>query len=116
MSLGQAVLASPPMVSELQATPPRYVLRLYVTGTTARSERAIANAKLLCETYLADRYHLDIVDIYQYPAAAQEHQVVAAPTLVRVWPTPLRRLIGDLSDHCRVLAGLGLTLPGADIP
>lgn len=90
---------------------PHYVLRLYVTGTTARSERAIANAKQVCDTYLADRYHLDIVDIYQDPAAAREHQIVAAPTLVRVRPTPLRRLIGDLSDQARVLAGLDLAPP-----
>lgn len=113
MSVAGTLLDLSPADSELRTTPPRYVLRLYVTGTTARSERAVANAKLLCETYLIDRYNLEIVDIYQHPAAAQEHQVVAAPTLVRVWPTPLRRLIGDLSDHRRVLAGLGLALPGA---
>ena len=94
---------------------PRYVLRLYVTGTSARSERAIANARLICDTYLADRYDLDIIDIYQDPEATREHRIVAAPTLVRVRPAPLRRLIGDLSNQARVLAGLDLarTEPGA---
>ena len=100
-----------PPVAGAQGTLPHYVLRLYVTGTTARSERAIANAKQVCDTYLADRYHLDIIDIYQDPGAAREHQIVAAPTLVRVQPKPLRRLIGDLSDQDRVLAGLDLTQP-----
>lgn len=109
MSVGEATRDLPPC-PDTRAALPRYVLRLYVTGTTARSERAIANAKQLCETFLADRYNLEIVDIYQDPAAAREHQIVAAPTLVRVQPTPLRRLIGDLSDQARVLAGLDLAL------
>ena len=81
------------------------MLRLYVTGTTARSARAIANARRACETYLSGRYDLAVVDIYQHPEAAQEHQIIAAPTLVRLLPMPLRRLVGDLSDNERVLAG-----------
>lgn len=112
MNVGETVLGWPPSIPEMSATLPHYFLKLYVAGMTARSERAIANATLVCETLLADRYHLDVIDIYQDPAAAQEHQVVAAPTLVRVWPTPLRRLIGDLSDRDRLLAGLDLSQPG----
>lgn len=111
MGVGETALAAAPSLAEPRPALPHYILRLYVSGTTARSERAIANAKSVCETYLAGRYHLDIVDIYQHPAAAREQQVLAAPTLVRVWPTPLRRLIGDLSDRGRVLAGLDLVLP-----
>ncbi len=82
------------------------MLRLYVTGTTARSARAIANARRACETHLAGRYDLAVVDIYQHPEAAQEHQIIAVPTLVRLLPVPLRRLVGDLSNNERVLAGL----------
>ena len=115
MNVSGTAVGSPVPIATAPPTLTRYVLRLYVTGTSARSERAIANAKQVCETYLANRYHLDIVDIYQDPAAAREHQIVAAPTLVRVEPAPVRRLIGDLSDRARVLAGLDLAhpVPGA---
>lgn len=87
---------------------PQYVLRLYVSGTTARSARAIASMRRLCETHLKDQYELEVVDIYQNPAATRQDQIVAAPTLVRLLPAPLRRLIGDLSDRERVLAGLDI--------
>ena len=86
----------------------RYVLRLYVTGHTANSVKAIANVKALCEEYLADRYEMQVVDIYENPVLASEDQVVAVPTLVKVEPGPRRRLIGDMSDKGRVLSGLGL--------
>lgn len=85
-----------------------YVLRLYVTGTTVRSARAIANLRRICEERLLGQYDLEVVDIYQDPEAAREHQIIAAPTLVKLLPQPLRRIIGDLSDHDRVLAGLDL--------
>lgn len=85
-----------------------YVLRLYVTGTTARSARAIANLRRICEERLQGQYNLEVVDIYQQPEAAKIHQIVAAPTLVKMLPQPLRRIIGDLSDHERVLTGLDL--------
>ena len=85
-----------------------YVLRLYVTGTTARSARAITNLRRICEERLKGQYDLEVVDIYRQPDAARDHQIIAAPTLVKVLPEPLRRIIGDLSDHDRVLAGLGL--------
>jgi circadian clock protein KaiB len=88
--------------------PGGYVLRLFVTGTTSRSQRAIANMRKICENELADRFDLEIIDVYQNPAATQEFQVIATPTLVKVLPEPLRRIIGDLSDKEKVLAGLNL--------
>ena len=92
-----------------------HVLRLYVAGTTARSARAVATARRLLESRLSGRYTLAVVDIYQDPEAARVHQIVAVPTLIRLRPLPLRRLIGDLSDEARVLAALGLAPPGLDL-
>ncbi len=85
-----------------------YVLRLYVAGMTPRSQKAIENIKEICETYLPGRYDLEVVDVYQQPERAKEAQVVAAPTLVKRLPLPLRKLIGDMSDTDRVLIGLGV--------
>lgn len=86
----------------------RYVLTLYVTGATARSLRAIANIKAICEEYLKGRYHLDVVDIYRRPALLRRDQIVAVPTLVKRLPVPLRLLVGDLSRAEQVLQGLDL--------
>ncbi|HEY2464121.1 MAG TPA: circadian clock KaiB family protein [Steroidobacteraceae bacterium] len=86
-----------------------YVLRLFITGTTSRSSRAIANLRRLCEERLHGEYDLEVVDIYQHPEAAKQHQILAAPTLVKMLPLPLRRIIGDLANEERVLAGLGLS-------
>jgi circadian clock protein KaiB len=88
---------------------PPYVLRLFITGTTARSSRAIANLRRLCEERLHGAYSLEVVDIYQHPEAAKEYQILAAPTLVKMLPLPLRRIIGDLANKERVLAGLDLS-------
>jgi circadian clock protein KaiB len=85
-----------------------YVLRLYVTGTTPQSARAIANIKKFCEVHLKGRYELDVVDLYQQPQLAQGEQIIAAPTLVKKSPLPQRRIIGDMSKTERVLAGLDL--------
>jgi circadian clock protein KaiB len=85
-----------------------YVLRLYVTGMTPRSTEAVAVLKDICETLLNGRYDLEVVDLYSNPERAATEQVVAAPTLVRRSPPPLRRLIGNLSDRERVVTGLGL--------
>ncbi len=85
-----------------------YVLRLYVAGTTPRSLQAIVDARAFCESHLTDSYHLEVIDIYQQPALARDEQIVAVPTLVRSLPPPLRRLVGDLSNVDRVLAGLEL--------
>ncbi len=86
----------------------RYVLRLYVAGTTPRSTRAILNIRRICEEHLAGRYDLEVVDIYQQPTLAEGEQIVAAPTLVKRLPLPLRRFIGDLSGAERILVGLDL--------
>ena len=86
----------------------RYVLRLYVTGATDRSLRAIANIRGFCERYLKGRYDLRVVDIYQQPSLAQAQQIVAAPTLVKREPLPPKRLVGDFSDQDRLGASLGL--------
>ena len=91
------------------AKSPPYVLRLFITGTTARSSRAIANLRRLCEERLHGEYDLEVIDIYQDPAAAQDQQILAAPTLVKMLPLPMRRIIGDLANEERVLAGLGLS-------
>ena len=87
----------------------RYKLRLFVTGSTPRSARAIANMRKICEDKLSGRYDLEVVDVYENPEATREMQVVATPTLVKILPEPLRRIIGDLSDQEKVLAGLNLT-------
>ncbi|MDI6719595.1 MAG: circadian clock KaiB family protein [Methanomicrobiales archaeon] len=86
----------------------RYILRLYVTGMTPRSRAAIENIKRICEEHLEGCYDLEVIDIYQQPERAREAQVLAAPTLIRQLPLPLRRLIGDMSDTERVLLGLDL--------
>jgi len=86
----------------------RYVLRLYVTGITPNSVRAIANMKAICEEYLQGRYDLEIIDVYKNPALAKGEQIVAVPTLVKRLPLPLRRLVGDLSQKDRVLLGLDI--------
>jgi circadian clock protein KaiB len=87
----------------------RYKLRLFVTGSTPRSARAIANMRKICEENLHGRYDLEVIDVYENPDATRELQVIATPTLVKILPEPLRRIIGDLSDKERVLAGLNLT-------
>jgi circadian clock protein KaiB len=86
----------------------KYVLRLYVTGATSRSRRAILNISAIWGKHLEGKYNLEIVDILQKPALAREAQIVAAPTLIKLLPLPLRRIIGDLSDTERVLAELDL--------
>jgi len=86
----------------------RYTLRLYVTGTTPRSNRAIVNIRKICEEHLAGRYELEVIDIYQQPILAEGEQIIAAPTLIKSLPLPLRRFIGDMSNTERILVGLDL--------
>jgi circadian clock protein KaiB len=81
-------------------------MRLYVTGATARSTRAITNLRRLCDLYLPDQYELTVIDMYQQPALAREGQVIAAPTLIKYFPLPLRRFIGDMSNTENLLSGL----------
>jgi len=85
-----------------------WVLRLFVTGSTPRSSRSIFNIRKLCETRLLGRYKLEVIDIYQQPELARQEQIIAAPTLVKTLPLPLRKLVGDLSDTDRVMVGLDL--------
>jgi circadian clock protein KaiB len=86
----------------------RYVLRLYVTGMTARSARAVKNLQAICDEYLHGRYDLEVIDIYQQPVLLKGEQIIAAPTLVKKLPLPMRRIIGDMSNRERVLLGLDL--------
>ena len=85
-----------------------YVLRLYVAGTSSRSVRAVANIKEICESSLKNRYDLEVIDIYQRPMLVKGEQIIAAPTLVKELPPPLRRFIGDMSNSERILVGLDL--------
>jgi circadian clock protein KaiB len=85
-----------------------YVLRLFVSGQSPRSILAIENMRKICAEYLSERYTLEVIDIYQHPEACQQQQIVAAPTLIKVLPRPLRRIIGDLSNTEKVLVGLSL--------
>jgi circadian clock protein KaiB len=87
---------------------PRYLLRLYVTGQTPRSLRSVENLRALCDKYLRENFDLEVVDIYQQPAMAAEGQIIAAPTLIKSMPLPLRRLVGDFSDQKRVILGLDI--------
>jgi circadian clock protein KaiB len=86
-----------------------YLLRLYVSGVSPKSIEAINNIKKICEEHLAGQYELEVVDIYQQPRLAAEEQVVAAPMLVKKFPPPLRRLIGNLSNTRQTLHRLGLS-------
>jgi circadian clock protein KaiB len=86
----------------------RYVLKLYVTGNTARSTQAVENLRAICDEYLEGRFDLEVIDIYQQPSLLAGEQIVAAPTLVKKLPLPMRRLVGDMSHRRRVLVGLDL--------
>ena len=86
----------------------KYVLRLYVTGMTPKSTRAVQNIKKICDEALHGRCDLEVIDIYQRPVLAQGEQIIATPTLVKKLPLPLRRFIGDLSDMERIILGLDL--------
>ena len=85
----------------------RYILRLYVTGSTGRSLQAVYNLKKICEEHLPD-YDLEVIDIYKDPEAAREAQIVAAPTLVKRLPLPIRKFVGDLSNTQKILIGLDI--------
>ena len=86
----------------------RYVLRLYVAGFTPRSVTAIGSVKKTCEEHLKGRYELEVVNIYDEPTLARGEQIIAAPTLIKKLPLPLRRLIGDMADTKKLLVGLDL--------
>lgn len=88
-----------------------YLLQLFITGTSARSARAIVNIRRICEEHLREGYALEVIDIVQQPALARREQLVAAPTLIKQSPPPVRRFIGDLSQTDRILEGLDLRTP-----
>lgn len=87
----------------------RYLLRLFVSGLTPLSMQAVQSTRNVCEEHLKNRYELEVVDLNQQPALAREADIVAAPTLLKVFPLPRRKLVGDLSDKQRVLRGLALS-------
>lgn len=89
-----------------RAKKPEWRLRLYVAGKTAKSVAALANLQRLCETHLAGRYEIEVIDLLVNPKLAAGDQILAVPTLVRKFPEPMRKIIGDLSDEERVLVGL----------
>ena len=86
----------------------KVVLKLYVTGQTLRTRRAIANLYRICEEELSDNYEIVIIDVLEYPNLAESEKILVTPTLIRQLPPPLRRTIGDLSNRDRVLMGLEL--------
>ncbi len=86
----------------------KYVLRLYVTGMTVRSKRAIQNLKKICEDHLKGHYDLEVIDIYRDPILAKGDQIIATPTLIKEIPAPLRKFIGDMSETEKILLGLDL--------
>lgn len=93
-----------------------YVLCLYITGATAQSARAISNIRRICEEYMNGGYELEIVDLSQQPSFAKGEQIIAAPTLIKKLPLPLRRFIGDMSRTDRILSGLDLTATAEKLP
>jgi len=86
----------------------RYLLKLYVAGATPNSTQAIMNLKKVCDEHLKGRYDLEVIDIYQQPVLAKGDQIIAAPTLIKKLPLPLRRFIGSMADTERILVGLDL--------
>jgi circadian clock protein KaiB len=95
----------------------KYSLRLYITGSTATSVRAIANLRDICDRTLGGDYEVEVIDVIENPALAEDERILATPMLVRRLPAPVRRIIGDLSDQDRVLLGLDLVhLPQPPAP
>jgi|SRR5450631_2081718 len=90
------------------AKDPHYILRLYVAGLTTRSQQAIRTITTICEEQLAGRFDLEVIDIYQHPELAKGEQIIAAPTLIKKLPLPLRKIIGSMADKGKVLVGLDL--------
>jgi circadian clock protein KaiB len=85
-----------------------YLLKLYITGKSPRTDRAIANMRQICEHELSDQYQLVIIDVLEQPELAEQAKIIATPTLIKELPPPLRRVIGDLSDKEKVLLGLDI--------
>lgn len=94
--------------ASLDAKDQRYTLRLYVAGLTPRSQEAIRNITAICDEHLAGRCDLEVIDLYQHPVLAKGEQIIAAPTLIKQLPLPLRKIIGNMADKEKVLVGLDL--------
>jgi len=92
----------------LKASAGQYVLKLFVSGSSPRSTKAVANIRSICEEYLSGRYELEIIDVYQQPELVQSNQLLAAPTLVKEKPDPLRKVVGDMADRDFVLLSLNI--------
>jgi circadian clock protein KaiB len=92
----------------VEPSPTVYVLRLYITGTTTKSTRAVHNIIKICQEHLVGRYDLEVIDIYQQPALAYAENIIAVPTLLKKQPLPVQKLLGDLSNIQQLVAGLGL--------
>ena len=86
----------------------KFILRLYVTGSSTRSLRAVYNLKKICEENFPNDYELEVIDVYKHPEVAREEQIVAVPMLVKLLPAPLRKFVGDLSDTQKILVGLDI--------
>lgn len=102
------------LFDEAARTTEQYVLRLFVTGMTGRSTRAIENLRAICDEYLDGRYELEVIDIHQQPVLTRGEQIIAAPTLIKKLPLPIRRVVGDMSNRGRVLFALNLVRPCAE--
>lgn len=95
----------------------RYRFQLFITGTTVRSTQAVANIRALCEQHLPGQYELEVIDMYQQPEQAALGQIIAAPTLVKTFPAPLLRMVGNLANRDQLLVKLNLTSDGlAQLP
>jgi circadian clock protein KaiB len=104
--VGQTLKEFEKLVAELAQ--PRYLFRLFVSGSSTRSAMAIANVRRICDQYLPERYELEVVDVYQQPAKTKTEQVIAVPTLIKVLPFPPQRFVGDMSNTERIVVGLNL--------
>jgi len=87
---------------------PNYLFRLYVSGSTPRSAVAVTNVRRICEQYLRGHYELEVIDVYQQPAATKQAQIIAVPTLIKELPLPLQKFVGDMSNAERIVIGLNL--------
>ncbi|GHB55831.1 circadian clock KaiB family protein [Persicitalea jodogahamensis] len=97
------------MLEEAEDASRHYELRLFIAGASVNSRRAIANLREICDHYLKDKYSLEIIDVHQQKEIAEREQLIALPLLVKSYPLPQRRLIGDMSDTMKVLRGLGIS-------
>jgi circadian clock protein KaiB len=86
----------------------KYILRLYISGSSSKSLKAVQNLKKICEEHFPEDYELEVIDIYEDPAAARDEQIIAAPTLVKKLPVPIRKFVGDLSNTQKILVGLDI--------